>query len=69
MLPDRNREKDLLDVWTMKIKIKIVTCNTTMWFLSFYVFSMRSTWTEIDSDAGFENRSRIYEVKKASAKL
>jgi len=53
----------------MKIKIKIVTCNTTMWFLSSYVFSMRSTGAEIDSDAGFENRSRIYAVKKASAKL
>jgi hypothetical protein len=69
MLPDRSREKDLLGVWTMKIKIKIVTCNTTMWSLPFHVFSMRSTEAEIDSEAGLENRSRIYAVKKASAKL
>jgi hypothetical protein len=69
MLPDRNREKDLVDVWTMKIKIKIVTCNTTMWSLSFYVLSMCSTGAEIDPEAGLENRSRIYAIKKASSKL
>jgi hypothetical protein len=69
MFPDRNREKDLLDVWTRKIKIKIVTCNTTMWSLPYFIFSMRSTKAEIDSDVGLENRSCIYAVKKASAKL
>jgi hypothetical protein len=69
MVPDRNREKDLLDVWTMKIKIKIITCNTTMWSLSSYVLSIGSAGAEIDSEAGIENRSRIYAVKKVSSKF
>jgi hypothetical protein len=62
MFQDRNREKDLLDVWTRKIKNKIVTCNTTMCSLSSYKLSMRYTGAEIDSEAGLENRSCINAV-------